>query len=70
MTDFFIHSKKQWVDGTEAKYQNWNDYKFKYSHTAMLKVWPGNKNKRGRWTTMAKTKTFRFVCSRYRQGKF
>jgi len=58
--------KQQWIDGTEAKFVNWDDYKFKFFHAAMIKVWPGKENRRGKWTTRSKVNAHRFVCSRYR----
>ncbi|KAL5246840.1 hypothetical protein ACHWQZ_G018889 [Mnemiopsis leidyi] len=61
--------KQEWVDGTEAHYVNWNDYKFNFFHTAMLKVLPDKPARRGQWTTQAKTNAFRYVCSRYREER-
>jgi len=61
--------KQQWVDGTDVNYVNWFDYKFKFFHTVMMKVHPGNENRRGKWTTRSKVGTYRFVCSRYRQER-
>ncbi|KAL5246846.1 hypothetical protein ACHWQZ_G018895 [Mnemiopsis leidyi] len=64
--------KQEWVDGTETNYVNWDDYKFKYPHTAMLRFLSGKSSRRGRWTTRGPgwKVNHRFVCSRYRAGRY
>eukprot|EP00116_Pleurobrachia_bachei_P005359 sb/3465621/ len=58
-----------WVDGSDIIFDNW-DYgqKFNYKFAAMYKYNTDYEieEARGKWTTLAKSKELRFMCSRYR----